>query len=32
MKVIFGTLISYLAKLHDQHGVTIVGTVKRGLP
>ncbi|CAF2119309.1 unnamed protein product, partial [Rotaria magnacalcarata] len=30
--VIFGTLISYLAKLHDQHGVTIVGTVKRGLP
>ncbi|CAF3504424.1 unnamed protein product [Rotaria socialis] len=30
--VIFGTLISYLAKLHDQHGVAIVGTVKRGLP
>ncbi|CAF3688139.1 unnamed protein product [Rotaria sp. Silwood1] len=32
MKVILGTLISYLLKLHDQHGVSIVGHVKRGLP
>ncbi|CAF2736430.1 unnamed protein product [Rotaria sp. Silwood2] len=30
--VIFGTLISYLVKLHDRHGVSIVGPVKRGLP
>ncbi|CAF2736413.1 unnamed protein product [Rotaria sp. Silwood2] len=32
MKVILGTLTSYLLKLHDQHGVSIVGHVKRGLP
>lgn len=30
--VIIGTIISHFAKIHDYHGVSVVGNIKKGLP